>query len=130
MKFAAARLLESPESFYGSETEFGRFSASHAGIYSIETLTCRRDLQKRLAEEGSRRTPSLRLPEASLAYKGSAGRAFYFTLTSICFGFASSRFGNVIVSNPSLNSARIFPGSMNAGSMNARINSPYVRSTR
>ena len=48
----------------------------------------------------------------------------YFTLTSICFGFASSRFGKKTQSRPSLNSARILFASMNVGSVKLRRNSP------
>lgn len=51
----------------------------------------------------------------------------YLTLTSICFGFASLRFGKVTkvtISRPSLNSARTLVASMNVGSVKLLRNSP------
>ena|SRR5205814_7922868 len=46
------------------------------------------------------------------------------TLTLICFGRASSFFGNVTVSTPSLNSAVILAASTYIGTLKLRMNSP------
>jgi len=55
---------------------------------------------------------------------GSPLKLSYLIFTSICFGFASSRFGKVIINKPSLNSARILLASMKAGNVNVLRNSP------
>ena len=54
----------------------------------------------------------------------------YFTLTSICFGFASSAFGRVTVKMPSLYMASMLSPFTVVGSLKDRWNEPYVRSTR
>src|SRR6185295_20060768 len=50
------------------------------------------------------------------------GLGTYATCTWICFGLASSRFGRVSFSTPSLNSALIFSVSTTFGSVNERVN--------
>src|SRR5690606_31786010 len=53
-----------------------------------------------------------------------------FTATLICRGLASSRTGSVMLSTPSLKSARTFSVSIREGSENDRLKVPYVRSMR
>jgi len=52
------------------------------------------------------------------------GLGTYATCTWICFGLASSRFGRVSFSTPSLNSALIFSVSTTFGSVNERLKVP------
>ena len=55
---------------------------------------------------------------------GAVPGVTYFTLTSICFGFASSAFGSVTVKMPSLNTASILSACTVVGSVNERWKLP------
>ncbi len=52
------------------------------------------------------------------------------TLTSIVRGLASSLFGRVTMSNPSLNVATTFPASASSGTVKERTKLPWLRSIR